>query len=488
MSFSSFLKSHKIETILLCILLVASALLRFPQLGFSHFYGDETKTIYWNKTIPASQFLLNQRKGPLQFVVVWAVEKFTGGFSEGAVRFPFAVAGFLSVVVFYLLVRRMFNWKTAIISASLFSFNGFFIAFSRTAQYQSFLILFSLLSIYLYFLSLSRKSNFLCLVSAISWMVAFSFHYDALFYLVPIIFTFVYFYREKTVLIKDFLLFFLVPIALFLIIFFAVYMYGGFSSDSIVDYLSRRITGQDYKPNSSFYTFLVYSPFWPSMVIFLTPLLAFFTKYSYKRNLLLAWFLVPFVVFQVFVRNPGTHILNYILPLFILTGYLATIYFKRVLIVALSILIFLQFLVSFAIYIPVFDIGYPWKNFGTSVINFKKADKSYNLFLYGFPYNRGWDEIRQYMLSLKGVRGVYTNDNATLASYYLKELPYTAPGLHFLPQYYIKVMHNQEIQTDIPQMRSALPLSYVEVTKIYFDNKLSAIIYKNLNYVPVAMQ
>ena len=131
----------KKHTLILVFILVLSFLIRFVGVGYSNFYGDETKVFYLDKTIPAFEFFMDQRKGPMQFFVVWLVEKFSGVPDELYTRLPFAFAGFLSVVVFYLLSKKLFNDKVALLSTILFSFSGFNIAFSRTVQYQSFLIL-----------------------------------------------------------------------------------------------------------------------------------------------------------------------------------------------------------------------------------------------------------------------------------------------------------------------------------------------------------
>src|SRR5689334_61102 len=122
------------ERFLILFLLIISAVPRFWGLGASHFYGDETKTLYLDKTIPAITYFLDQRKGPMQFFVTWVVEKLSGGFSELWMRLPFAIAGLLSVLVFYLLVKKLFDYKVAFVASLLYSFSGFSITFSRTVQ------------------------------------------------------------------------------------------------------------------------------------------------------------------------------------------------------------------------------------------------------------------------------------------------------------------------------------------------------------------
>src|SRR3989344_5083190 len=122
----------KIELIIISVLLSVSFILRFPQLGYSNFYGDETKAVFYNKSISITDFLLDQRKGPLQFVITWLTENTINGFNEKYIRLPFAMAGSLSVLVFYLIVRNLFGWKEAVYASFLFTLSGFNIAFSRT--------------------------------------------------------------------------------------------------------------------------------------------------------------------------------------------------------------------------------------------------------------------------------------------------------------------------------------------------------------------
>ena len=172
----------------LIFLILLSSFLRLSGLGYSNFYGDETKTLYLNKTIPALSFFMNQRKGPVQFLMVWIMEKLSGGYSEFFVRLPFALASILAVVVFYFLVKRLFNSQVAYVSSLLLSINGLSIAFGRTAQYQSFLLLFGLSSLYLLSLFFGNiKKKYLLIFAFFFLALAVLCHYDGIFYLVPFI-------------------------------------------------------------------------------------------------------------------------------------------------------------------------------------------------------------------------------------------------------------------------------------------------------------
>jgi len=165
------LKKLGFEKTFLIVLIVAGFAVRFSGLGYSHFYGDEIKTLYLDKTIAASDFLLDQRKGPIQFVAAWVMEKISGGYDEAWVRLPFSLASVLSVVIFYFVVKKLFGNTASYFSTIIYAFSGFSVAFGRTAQYQSFLMLFGFLSLLFILLSKETKKEF------IFWLPPFLGHF-----------------------------------------------------------------------------------------------------------------------------------------------------------------------------------------------------------------------------------------------------------------------------------------------------------------------
>ena len=437
----------KKHTLILVFILVLSFLIRFVGLGYSNFYGDETKVFYLDKTIPAFEFFMDQRKGPIQFFVVWLVEKFSGVPDELYTRLPFAFAGFLSVVVFYLLSKKLFNDKVALLSTILFSFSGFNIAFSRTVQYQSFLILFGLSSIYLF---LNKKY----LLSSIALALAFLSHYDAVFFTAPLLYLAV----SQKINFKKLLIKFILPFLVLVGLFYVPYIFHGYFSSNTLNYVSRRVIGSsEVGRNYSAFTFIFYNPCIFSFLFLLLPLFLLFkdskdTKgYSQKiptLKMLFLWFIIPFVSFQFLMTNPGTHIHKYLIPLYLLTGYAVVNIYEEIkgkkvrfgYMVLVTSVLFVTIARLFNVYVPRFNSGYPWNLSSYNNIHFK-----YQLFVYGFPYYRHWDEVRDYFNLLDTrVEGVYTNDNDTIAQYYLRGIPYTKPGTNFLPQYYIYIKNNQE--------------------------------------------
>ena len=480
----AFSKLNNLHLILFLIL-VAGFSLRVFGLGYSHYYGDETKALYLDKTVPAYRHLLDQRKGPAQFVTAWTMEKITGGYDEFSTRLPFALAGVASVLVFYLVVQQLFGDRTALISTGLFSLNGFYIAFSRTVQYQSLLVLFGLLAIYFalqYFSTQSRSRKHYAVLAAGFLAAAHLSHYDAVFFDVVVGFLLLKKAFKDRKAFKELALYFVVPFVAIIALFYIPYFMYGFYSSNTANYIAKRFAGFAYQPNASWYTYWVYNPhiIWPLLNVFLLPVL--FKNSGWRRNMIWLWFLVPFVAFQLLFSNPGTHIHNYVIPLIILVSLgIVDVYealqsdFQKSVFYAVTMYVFATlFLVSAFAFIPKINTGYPFALSNRFATKFPIVEKKYQLFLYGFPYNRGWDQIRDYAKAHPEVHKVYTNDNDTIAHYYLRGVDYTRPGANYIPKYYIHVANNQEYsKTD-----AAILESYDVEKEFVVDGEVTAIMYK----------
>jgi len=434
------LKKLGFEKIFLIILLLLSFLVRVSGLGYSHYYGDEIKTLYLDKTVTASKFLLDQRKGPVQFIATWVMEKIFGGYDEGWLRLPFALASVISVFVLYFVVKKLFGKNPAYYATVIYAFSGFSVAFGRTAQYQSFLMLFGFLSLLFILLSKETKRKTYILVAALFWVFSVYSHYDGVFFLIPAVLFFIQ--NKKDFL--DFLKYFLFPAMLLLLPFYLPYVINGYLASNTINYVSRRMSGSGYLPNSSAYTVSVYNPFNIFLLLVLPGLMSFFTKGNRKVYMVQIWFVATLGFYELVIKNPGTHIQNYLLPLIILSGYVISSS-GRYMRLAVSVLLPFYIGISFYTFVPSLNTGYPWKPSNILGLHLGKIEKKFQLFLYGFPYNRGWDQIKAYFEEKKDVNGVYTNDNDSYADYYLRGFAYTRPGPNFLPQYYVHIIDSQEI-------------------------------------------
>lgn len=473
-----FFKKLKTEHYILAFIMLITILLRFPQLGYSHFYGDETKTLYWDKRIPAKEFLLTQRKGPVQFFVVWIVETVTGGFDELAVRLPFAVAGSVAVLVFYLILKSWFNKRVGYIGAFLYAVNGFFIAFSRTAQYQSFLWLFGLLAILFAEYSVKKKDHkkLHLILSGVFLGLGFLSHYDAIFYVVPITYVLgkTWFVKDKLKIDKDHLIYLGIPLLLLVSAFYIPYIVGGYFKIETLGYLNRRFDGIQIIP-TSLETFMAYNPSLFNYVILAFAPLFLFSRYRSKAVVLDLWFTAPMILFEIVFSKPGTHIQNYIIPMFAMTGLgldlvidkLWKSWTKFILGGVLVVALWGITANAFKIYIPLFNAGHPWNK-----QNVDEAD--HKLHLYGFPYNRGWKEIGKYLKEV-GAHTFYTSDNLTIGEYYSLGIYSERVGA----EYFVHVFENQEFRNLRDVTKDFFWYKNYELVKeVFVNGKKTAEIYK----------
>lgn len=442
--------NKKIEIISLIILAILTFYLRFVDLGFHHFYGDEVKTLFLRKDQSAFDFFLEQRKGPIQFLIVWGMEKITGSYEEVFMRLPFAIFGFALVFVFYYFVRNTLkqDYFVSIFSTILVSLNGIYIAFSRTAQYQMVYLVFSFLALIFFgkFVEENTKKKKLLFftLSVIFFTLGLLSHYDTLFFLLPLFF---YFKKFK----QAFLVLFLSSSISFL--FYGPQIYFGFFTESTAGYLAKRIVGKEYLPNFTPYTFLLYNPLYVYVgLLFVLAIAGYYLSKKEDREYLARWFFIPFILLDFFVLVPGTHVHNYLFPLFIFSGVAFSFLIKKYkysIFVFIPAIIFI-FLVQVQVFLPKYNLGYPFIDSSIFGISQLKLNKGYSTPIYGFVYNRNWQEIAEFMKSQKRVPAFMTNDNKVVAEYYLFGYAYTGYDPRKPAPFYIEILNPQEIDKTVP--------------------------------------
>ncbi len=200
-----------------------------------------------------------------------------------------------------------------------------------------------------------------------------------------------------------------------------------------------------------------------------------------KRRSLVAvllWFQFTFVVFTLFFINPGTHIHNYFLPLICLAGagfsYLYSKLAQHGRLILTSLVTYVSIVLAvlmFYFYVPAVNNGYPWKASAIGGVTLAQVDNSNHLFLYGFPYYRGWDKVGAYFAKEGMPRSFYTNDNVTIASFYLPGVAIHKPHPNKMPEYYILVRNNQEFRDNTDGVRLGIQGSHItniEGASIYY--------------------
>lgn len=461
-----FKKFLRPELFLVLLLLVLSAFLRFKNLGYSDYIGDEHKAfIELDRGQSFYDFFISRRKGPMQFLVAYIPYLFTHNYrNELAERIPFTIISVGAVLVFYLLVKKLTkDTTTAFFAAFFFMVNGFIVGFSRIAQYQNLNLFFSFLSLYFYSDLLDKKNHLFrrTLLGTLFWCLSFFSHWDAIFILPLVVWLFVKFFLNKSfskeykirVVIYNFVLG-----CLILLPFMIPYSFHQKSSDKNLDYLFRRL-GVGYSNNDTYRILIeLYNPFvtfWLLLILGLIGVMVYDKSYMFTL-----WFLFSYGVFEAFVRKPGTHIYNFLIPVFILCGVALSLLLKKARIFLKCLLILLLLVVCGFLYYQSWFIfidherEYPWEQKQVLTINLKcevgdrlcyriqtyviwKSTKycydctGQKLPLFGFPHKRYWNDIDSFINEQNTINGenlgYSTNEDKTVSEWYV-DVPYKTAG------------------------------------------------------------
>ena len=443
---------------MITFLILLAIPLRFKNLDYSDYHGDEYKAFL----IPGAdenawQFLLRQRKGPMQFLVSYIPYLFTHNFrTEFAERLPFAIASCLSIAFFFLFVKNMTKSKLiAFISSLLFITNGFISGIGRIAQYQNLNLLFSFTALFFYSKLLdqplsAKKSLKFSLIGTFFWCVSVLAHWDAVLIAPVVIFIILKSLNHceiKTAGLKVLLVNIALGLALTLP-FIVPYIDAFKNIAHNQDYAQDRIgldLGYSKVPLYKALTEL-YNPFLTIPFLLIAGLIGVL---NVKKSLpILLWFTIVFSFFELFVKNPGTHFYNFLLPLIILSGIGAGTLFSLFkftkYLVAPVLLVIVSFL-YFQTYILFVDhsVEYPFEDkVVLKIPNFYKMDGYFlNLVaqgienikpdymrgsyvpLFGFTHHRFWNEISTFINGQNVINHeklkYITNEDKTVSERYM---------------------------------------------------------------------
>jgi len=473
---------------------ILSFFFRLYNLGYSEFQGDEVEAqnhIFDDRTF--GDFLRSRQIGPGEYVVTYlsgmayrnlGFSAFKNFSPEAFMRLPFALAGCLSVVVFYFLILKISGKTSAVIGTSLFGLSGLFVGFSRIVQYQSFTILFGLTAL---LVLVSSKHRFKELIAGLLLGICVSFHYDGLSFLIPLL-LFLVMRRE---LKKAFFVVagFLVSVSPYLLLFLT----SGFITlkKNIAYIVGDRLFGTHSANYGILYIVGVLKFYYPyailvlliflfvaavyqaysinknqSMIFFLlvvsislkeitdrrlllivfTSVVLFCALYLNKikflrslyannyKELVLHWFWVSFTVYFLISSKPLTHVYTFLLPGFILISQLLAS--AKLIGKIVSGFIF----ISCATYLYWVFINttpeWPWYGKKTTLSYLPASGFAYGIF--GFPYRR---ELRKADTTLKAleVKTYYSNEKYRMIKYYFRGLKWNDKN----PQAYVLVNRPQ---------------------------------------------
>ncbi len=447
----------------LTFLIIIAGVLRLVNLGYSDYQGDEIKALFLPEPGQSIwDFLLTQRKGPLQFVVTWLVRLFDPSYDNYLlIRLPFAIAGIISVYFFYKLVKEHFGNRISLYATLFFLTNGFLVAFSRIAQYQSLVIMLMLGALYFMTLASAKKGFEIrgIILGFLFWALSLLAHYDGVFiapffaYLIYKWWVSVDFEKKKKIKI---LILSGLSFAIILGSFYIPFVIS--LSDKTLSYWQGRISGDaPGGVSSSLYLFTVYQPIYVvhfyEMLTVLGILLAavsFISKKAkvnkylekmpvrtiYNKKALLAlivWIVPALIFYEIIVSIPGTHIYVYLIPLFIflafgiylvenvMKGIIGKNIGRSVFIYGVVVLFTFIYAQSYAVFVDN-SMEYPWKEKKFFLWTFPVPSGNYHLSLFGFPYYRNWKGIRDFIKTSTfepTIASYATNEKTTISTHYV---------------------------------------------------------------------
>lgn len=318
------LKSLNLQNLfiyVLTIFIILGIFIRFQDLGYSEFQGDEIDTVEFVPNIygeaPSySHFftkdIYENKKGPVQYAINFINIKTFPGVNEFKTRFPYFAFSVLSFIAFFYLSKKIFDDKLASYATiAIYAMNGLQIAFSRITQYQALMFLLQPLTVLLFLKGYYSKNFKILLLSAGVFGLAFLTHYDAL-----VLFAFFYSFffiellknpkRFKKILVQ--VISFTAVFAAISIPFYFFYTRGDYYSDTTEGYLRRRLLGYGLMPRIPVALNILLHLYMPKIawlgffLLTTVSFLPFYKKFSDTKVLFLKlnkWVVVSGYVFMV---------------------------------------------------------------------------------------------------------------------------------------------------------------------------------------------
>lgn len=128
------------------VLLILGGTLRFANLGYTDFQGDEARAALRAAAVIQGydDVLMLHKKGPTEILLPGALYSATGVLNEATARLPFAIASVVALFAVWLLGWRIFSPLAGWLAALFVALDGYFIGFARIVQYQSIVLLMSI--------------------------------------------------------------------------------------------------------------------------------------------------------------------------------------------------------------------------------------------------------------------------------------------------------------------------------------------------------
>jgi len=264
-------------------------------------------------------------------------------------------------------------------------------------------------------------------------------------------------------------------------------------SKETLSYWTGRLTGEvSDKLSGSYYLFTVYQPIYVIhvyLLLFSASLLGLLvalmptvlkkalarvkpiktvviaTEEVYKEQIglqkffvLLFWFCIPFLFWELVVYIPGTHIYTYLIPAFVLVAIglswieeiflgltrFFIVFNSRLMVNALLVMLFTFISIqSYMVFVDHFK-EYPWQEEKFFLWTFPMPTPIYHLSMFGFPYFRDWEGISNYISSHSAATAYSTNERKSISRHYIALEKDTD-----LAGFYVYIRHPQSFTNEI---------------------------------------
>lgn len=433
--FTAGLRQHPFSAVQIGLLLGAAVALRFVDLGYSEFQGDEINALCraskFDGIVRFLGYLLSRRKGPIQYSLTCAYSLVDPAFSsEFAVRLPFAIASLLAVICFFLVARRLFNLRVGIFAGALYATNGIFIGQARFAQYQSIVQLGTTAALMGFVLAIDDqrwRASGLYLGTAAA-AVALLAHFDGVFALLPMAVLAVHWWiKYKDQPGFDRLRWHIAgAVGLYVCLVLPFYSEYALRLQSFqLEYWAARFRGA---PTDTVGFFRFFNPgpvAW--MYLVATALAISRIRKSMGWQVALAWILPPLIFIEAIFSDSRASMYTYLLPLSLIAGigfdslldWIEELSRRQLVRVVHAGMLGLFIALAYVSYSLVVDHTpeYPWQS--KTVLGLR-AKGGYLNGLFGVPYWRGWRDMGAWLSAspLPG-RVVATNEKLVIAQFYL---------------------------------------------------------------------
>jgi uncharacterized membrane protein len=174
--------SEKREWLLLAAIVSIAALLRFYRIGYQSYWVDEILSLRASAVPQGVSFwekILHNVHGPLHAVIIHLLGNIS--LSEGFLRAPSAIAGTMSVVLFYRWLVRLGRRDIALYGALFLALSPFSLYYSQELRYYSLMAMFCIITLILYGRYLEDPSYRRGAVLGLAATAASLSHFSALF-------------------------------------------------------------------------------------------------------------------------------------------------------------------------------------------------------------------------------------------------------------------------------------------------------------------